>query len=141
MLSRQEEEQERIARLLQDAELRRREQQQAGTYLSHTHSELGGRFALTEHQIIIGVASPAPPPLPASSPWSGAQSQPGIEPPLGVEINKLTPYELETSTSHPGVEAGASAAEAPPSVQAETVDGVDETGAAGASSSTSQERR
>ena len=36
-----------------------------GTYLSHTHSEVGGRFALTEHQTVTGVVSPAPPPLPS----------------------------------------------------------------------------
>jgi len=76
---------ERLETLLQDADLRRRQQAgpEAGTYLSHTHSELGGRFAVAEHRIITGVASPKPPPLPASSPWSGAQPQPGPEPPLG----------------------------------------------------------
>jgi hypothetical protein len=38
------------------------------TYLSHTHSEVGGRFAVTEHPTITGAVSPAPPPLPTNSP-------------------------------------------------------------------------
>jgi hypothetical protein len=84
--------------LLNDARVREQSRNgDTGTYLSHTHSELGGRFAIEEHQTITGVVSPAPPPLPANSPWSGTQPEPGIEPPLGVEINKLTPYELEPS--------------------------------------------
>jgi hypothetical protein len=66
-----------------------------GTYLSHTHSDLGGRFATTEHQTITGVASPAPPPLPANSPWHGSDPVP-TEPPLGFRIDAMS--ELESST-------------------------------------------
>ena len=70
------------------------------TYLDHTHNELGGRFAVTEHPTIIGAASPAPPPLPASSPWAGADPV-GIEPPLGYRIHDLNPFELESPTGPP----------------------------------------
>ena len=73
-----------------------------GTYLSHTHSEVGGRFALTESQTITGVVSPAPPPLPANSPWAGSDPVP-TEPPLGYRINDLTPHELEPSMVIPAV--------------------------------------
>jgi hypothetical protein len=97
---------ERRRVLLNDACVR----EQSGTYLSHTHSELGGRFAVAEHQIITGVASPKPPPLPASSPWSGAQPQPGPEPPLSAYDNPA----LEPSAAPP-VEATDDPANAPPS--------------------------
>jgi hypothetical protein len=69
-----------------------------GTYLSHTHSEVGGRFAVTEHQTITGVVSPAPPPLPASSPWSGPDPVP-IEPPLGYRIDAMPELEPPTGVS------------------------------------------
>jgi hypothetical protein len=66
-----------------------------GTYLSHTHSEVGGRFAVAEHQTINGVISPAPPPLPANSPWHGSDPVPD-EPPLGYRIDAMP--ELESPT-------------------------------------------
>ena len=87
---------ERRRVLLNDACVR----EQSGTYLSHTHSELGGRFAVTDHQTITGVISPAPPPLPANSPWHGPDPVPK-EPPLGYDINAMP--ELETSTGVPPV--------------------------------------
>jgi hypothetical protein len=69
-----------------------------GTYLSHTHSEVGGRFALTEHQTVTGVVSPAPPPLPSNSPWAGADPVPD-EPPLGYRIDDLNQHsDPESST-------------------------------------------
>jgi hypothetical protein len=71
-----------------------------GTYLSHTHSDLGGRFATTEHQTITGVVSPAPPPLPANSPWHGSDPVP-TEPPLGYRIDAMP--ELECPTGIPPV--------------------------------------
>ena len=46
------------------------------TYLQHAHSDLGGRFAVTERQTITGVVSPAPPPLQANSPWHGRDPVP-----------------------------------------------------------------
>src|SRR6516165_8426909 len=82
---------ERRRVLLNDARVREQSQNgDTGTYLSHTHSELGGRFALTEHQTITGVVSPAPPPLPANSPWHGRDPVPD-EPPLGYRIDDLNP--------------------------------------------------
>jgi hypothetical protein len=86
-----ESQEERRRVLLNDARVREQSQNgDTGTYLSHTHSELGGRFALTEHQTITGVVSPAPPPLPANSPWHGRDPVPD-EPPLGYRIDDLNP--------------------------------------------------
>jgi hypothetical protein len=119
---------ERRRVLHNDADVRRQEQQQSGTYLSHTHSETGGRFAVAEHQIITGVASPKPPQLPANSPWSGAQPQPPDEPALGFPIDQMSID--EPSTIEPlwveqlGVPAGAAASAnvAPPDADAEPDD-------------------
>jgi hypothetical protein len=105
MLSRQEEERERRETLENDRRVREQSRNgDTGTYLSHTHSEVGGRFAIDEHQTITGVVSPAPPPLPSTSPWSGAQPEPGPEEPLGYEINRLTPFELEPSMAQSSVD-------------------------------------
>ena len=68
-----------------------------GTYLSHTHSEVGGRFALTDQQAITGAISPAPPPLPSSSPWTGRDPVPD-EPPLGYRIDDLNSFDPESSS-------------------------------------------
>jgi hypothetical protein len=65
------------------------------SYLDHAHSDLGGRFAVTEHQTITGVVSPSPPPLPANSPWHGSDPVPD-EPPLGYRIDAMP--ELESPT-------------------------------------------
>ena len=68
-----EDQAERRRVLINDARVRDQSRNgDTGTYLSHTHSELGGRFAVTDHQTITGVVSPAPPPLPSNSPWHGA---------------------------------------------------------------------
>jgi hypothetical protein len=61
---------------------------QPSTYLHHTHSELGGRFATTGHETITGIASPAPPPLPPTSPWAGPDPVPD-EPSLGYAIDAM----------------------------------------------------
>jgi hypothetical protein len=96
--------------------------EQASTYHQHAVAQAGelsgGRF---------GVATPAPtvtgstpivkvPQLPSSSPWSGAQPEPGPEPPLNYEINKLTPYELEPSmgSTRPVEDTGGAPSSAPP---------------------------
>jgi hypothetical protein len=85
-------------RVLRNDESVRDQSRNAGTYLSHTHSELGGRFAVAEHQTITGVVSPAPPPLPANSPWAGADPV-GDEPSLGYRIDDLNPFsDPESST-------------------------------------------
>jgi hypothetical protein len=90
------EDQDERRRVLRNDERVRNQSRDTGTYLSHTHSEVGGRFAVTEHSTITGVVSPAPPPLPANSPWASADPVPD-EPPLGYRIHDLTPHELEPS--------------------------------------------
>jgi len=95
----QEDQDERRRVLINDARVREQSQSRngdTGTYLSHTHSEVGGRFALTEHQTITGVVSPSPPPLPANSPWHGRDPVPD-EPPLGHRIDAMP--ELKSSTA------------------------------------------
>ena len=85
----QEDQADRRRVLANDARVRDQSRNSdTGTYLSHTHSELGGRFAVTEHQIITVAVSPAPPPLPPNSPWHGADPVPD-EPPLGYRIDAM----------------------------------------------------
>ena len=92
----QEDQAEKRRTLLNDARVREQSRDSdTGTYLSHTHSEVGGRFAVTEHQTITGVVSPAPPPLPANSPWHGSDPVPD-EPPLGYDINAMPDPENPT---------------------------------------------
>jgi hypothetical protein len=93
MLSNQEDQAERRRVLANDARVR--EQDQAGTFLSHTHSDAGGRFAQVGAQTVVG-ADPIPQYPPASSPWQGPDLV-GQEPPLGYSVNDLTPHELEPS--------------------------------------------
>ena len=58
----QREQAERRETLLQDADLRRRQERERGsqgsTYLDHHHSELGGRFGSIETETITGRPSP-----------------------------------------------------------------------------------
>jgi hypothetical protein len=55
MLSRQEEQRERRETLRQDLSVQRQQrEQQTGTFLSHTHSDLGGRYAIVSPQTIVG---------------------------------------------------------------------------------------
>jgi hypothetical protein len=123
MLSRQEEEQERIETLRNDLAVQRQQKQQseASTYLEQYHSDVGGRFNVTEHETVIGRVSPKPPPLPAASPWSGSQPEPPIEPPTGYEINRLTPHELAPSMAASVLPVeqtgGAEAPSSPPGVE------------------------
>jgi hypothetical protein len=111
MLSSQEERRERKEVMRQDADLRKRQEEaerrakdQSGTFFSHTHADEiggGGRFAAVNPATVVG-AQPLPvyPQLPSSSPWSGQQPEPGIEPPLGFENPAFEP-----STSNVFVEA------------------------------------
>jgi hypothetical protein len=103
MLSSQEDQIERERVLRNDQRVR----EQTGTYLSQTHSELGGRFAIIDREIVTGRPSSEPPPLPSTSPWSGSQPEPGIEPPLGYRIDDLEPSTL------PSVEVQRGPVEAP----------------------------
>src|SRR5262249_53304186 len=96
-----EDQAERRRVLANDARLRDQSHNgDTGTYLSHTHSEVGGRFAGTEHQTITGVVSPSPPPLPANSPWHGSDPVPD-EPPLGYRIDTMPA--LENPTGVPSI--------------------------------------
>src|SRR5262252_4886195 len=96
----QHEQQERLDNLRNDQSVR---QQQGSTYLDQYHSDIGGRFGVIEHETVTGRASPAPPPLPASSPWSGAQPEPGPESPTGYRIDAM-PGSSEPSTGLSAVE-------------------------------------
>jgi hypothetical protein len=93
MSTESDEQAERRATLLQDVDLRRRqerEQRERGsTYLDHHQSELGGRFGSIETETITGKPSPQPPPLPANSPRAGPDIVPP-EPPTGFEIDAMT---------------------------------------------------
>jgi hypothetical protein len=51
----------------------------------------GGRFAGVNKTVVVGSSPVAYPPLPSSSPWSGAQPEPGPEPPLGYSIDQMYP--------------------------------------------------
>jgi hypothetical protein len=123
MLSWQEEMREREQVQENDRRLREQQQKQqqepANTMhqhaLSAANDESGGRY---------GVARPAPtvtgstpivkyPQLPSDSPWSGQAPEPGPEPPLNYEINRLTPYELEPSMAASSVEDPAGATSSP----------------------------
>ena len=91
MLSSQEEQAERRSVMLQDARLR--EQSQTGTYLSHTHSEMGGRFAAIGNAPIVGQG--------ASYPAAGAHQRDPVpaEPPLGYSVDALEPSAALLSSS------------------------------------------
>jgi hypothetical protein len=92
--------------------LEQRQREQGSTFFDQYHSDIGGRFGVIQHETVIGRVSPSPPPLPASSPWSGAQPEPGLEPPLGYAIHQVEPSTPAPSVEHLGAPA---AAVAPPS--------------------------
>jgi hypothetical protein len=125
MLSRQEEERERRETLENDRKVLEAERQRIareGTTLhrfaqSQADELSGGRFAAINPTTVVGSDPTLKyPPLPSSSPWSGAQPEPGVEPQLGYEINRLTPYELEPSmgTTRPVEDTGGAPSSAPP---------------------------
>jgi hypothetical protein len=58
----------------------------ATTYLGHTHSDLGGRFAATAPLNVTGASPISYPKLPASSPWSCDPVPP--EEPLGIDVSE-----------------------------------------------------
>jgi hypothetical protein len=109
----QREQAERRETLLQDADLRRRQERERGsqgsTYLDHHHSELGGRFGAIESESVTGRPSPAPPPLPANSPWSGQNPEPGMEPPLGYRIDQMSEPDPPANDPDAGATGGADA--------------------------------
>jgi hypothetical protein len=91
MLSSQEEQIERARTLENDRKVR----EQGGTFLSHTHSDLGGRYALVSPQTIVG-ADPIP-----NYPAAAAHQHDPVpqEPPLGYRIdNPSDPVEAPSFT-------------------------------------------
>ena len=102
MLSKDIERIEREETMRQDADWQRQLKEAASTNLDHALAAAndlgGGRFAGVNPTVVVGSeAAVKYPQLPSSSPWSGQQPEPPIEPPLGVEINRLSPHELEPS--------------------------------------------
>ena len=57
------------------------------TYLAHTHSDEGGRFAKTTQNNVIGSSSVSYPRLPANSPWA-APDPSGQEQPYPVDLSE-----------------------------------------------------
>ena len=116
MLTDQEERAKKRRTLLNDARVREQSKNgDTGTFLSHTHiDDAGGRFAAVNAASIVGQDPQIKyPQLPSSSPWSGAQPEPGIEPPTGYRIDEMTP--LEPSAVYSPVEVGAPVSAAPSS--------------------------
>jgi hypothetical protein len=111
MLTDQEEQAEKRRTLLNDARVR--EQSNTGTYLSHTHSELGGRFSNVGAALVVGTTPNPYPPLPENNPW---RSDPvPNEPPLGYCIDAMPGFESSMATSSSSVEATGDPADAPSS--------------------------
>jgi hypothetical protein len=92
MLSRQEDQAER-RRVLQNHQ-RVREQEQTGTFLSHTHDDIHqGRFAAIGPAVVVGAD-----PIPNYPAAAAHQSDPcGQEPSLGYRIDELGPLEPASS--------------------------------------------
>jgi hypothetical protein len=111
MLSKQEEQIEREA--VQENDRRVREQQQTSTNLDHARAAAndtaGGRYAGVSPTTVVGTEPGVKyPQLPASSPWSGSQPEPGIEPPLGFD-NPALDESSAGATSSPADTGGAEA--------------------------------
>ena len=93
MLSSQEEQIERARTLENDRKVR----EQGSTFLSHTHSDLGGRYALVSPQTVVGAD-----PIPNYPPAAAHQQDPcGQEPPLGYAIDELELASPAQATGEP----------------------------------------
>jgi hypothetical protein len=71
-------------------EQRERPPRDSSTFLNHTHSDAGGRFAAVGAATVMGQTPNPYPALPASLPWDGADPVPD-EPPLGYRIDAMIP--------------------------------------------------
>ena len=116
MLTDQEEQAEKRRVLLQDADVRRRQQEQSsGTFLSHTHiDDAGGRFAAVNAAKIVGQL----PTIAASYPAASAAHQTELppEPSLGFSIDEMPGLEPSMPTPcSSSVEATGDPADAPSS--------------------------
>ena len=83
-----------------------------------------GRFTQINSAHVVG-STPIPryPALPSSSPWSGAQPEPGIEPPLGLDNPALEPSAVSLLPAEQTAPAGAThAADNLPPASAESSD-------------------
>ena len=108
----QEDQAEKRRVLLQDADVRRQQQEQSGTFLSHTHiDDAGGRFAAVNAAKIVGQL----PAIAASYPAASAAHQTELppEPSLGFSIDEMPG--LESSVAIPPAEATGDPADAPSS--------------------------
>jgi hypothetical protein len=107
MTTEAEEQAERREVLRNDQRVR----EQGSTYYGHTHSDLGGRFALAQgrEQIIGESPTPIYPALPASSPWAGPDLV-GKEPPVGYSVNALEPSAAPGEGLGPASDADATSA-------------------------------
>jgi hypothetical protein len=111
VLSKQEEMREREETMRQDADWQRQLKEAAkapapatmhGFAVAEANLDIGRHTAATGKPTVTGSRSTVQyPPLPSSSPWSGAQPQPPIEPPLGVAIDQLTDSEQVLGTPEP----------------------------------------
>jgi hypothetical protein len=104
---------EKLEVLLSEQRLRNEERKRdAGTFLSHTHNDEGGRFA--KPQQIVG-AKPVPE-YPAGPNW--APQAVGVEPPLGFDINETPvvgePWEVEASLERAEQQASPQSLDAQP---------------------------
>jgi hypothetical protein len=86
MLSKQQEQQQRLEVLHNDRDLR----DQTGTYMSHTHSDAGGRFSAVGAATVIGSTSVPQYPQ-ASAPFQCDPVPP--EEPLGYRIEAMPELE------------------------------------------------
>jgi len=109
----QEDQADKRRTLLNDARARNQSNGDTGTYLSHTHDEIGGRFAAIGHAQVVG-AGPVPKYPAASTPWHGPDPV-GDEPPLGFPIDAMPGLESSMATSSSSVEATGDPADAPSS--------------------------
>jgi hypothetical protein len=79
--------------------MKEKREQIKNTYLAHTHSDEGGRFAKTTPTNVIG-SSPVSYPKLQSGPWSD-QPMPPEEPPLGFSVDEVPivgeSFEVEAS--------------------------------------------
>ena len=106
MLSSQEEQEERRRVALQDADVRRQQQQaQGGTFHAHAQAQAnelsGGRFAATGSPRVVGSTPNPSAQYPAASVAHQTELPP--EEPLGIDINAMLGLENPTGDSSSGV--------------------------------------
>jgi hypothetical protein len=104
MLSKHEEQAERRDVIENEKRLRGSSSGQGSTFLSHTHNDIGGRFAAISSPVVVGTESI--PKYPAAFLNHDPVPQ---EPALGVDINEMEPcgqpHELKASSLGPSSEA------------------------------------